>query len=122
MNELSLQVDVNYTDEVGQTLLNWAAAFGSAEMVVYLCEKGADVNKGQKSSSLHYAASFGRPDVSERERREEKEGLSQVTKMLLARGGNPDLRDEDGKTALDKVRREDSSFRTQSFHFECCIR
>eukprot|EP00080_Pristionchus_pacificus_P012573 PDM72593.1 hecd-1 [Pristionchus pacificus] len=82
-------VDVNYTDEVGQTLLNWAAAFGTAEMVVYLCEKGADVNKGQKSSSLHYAASFGRPDV---------------TKMLLARGGNPDLRDEDGKTALDKAR------------------
>ncbi|GMS95260.1 hypothetical protein PENTCL1PPCAC_17435, partial [Pristionchus entomophagus] len=82
-------VDVNYTDEVGQTLLNWAAAFGSAEMVVYLCEKGADVNKGQKSSSLHYAASFGRPDV---------------TKMLLARGANPDLRDEDGKTALDKAR------------------
>lgn len=28
--------------------------------------------------------------------------------MLLARGGNPDLRDEDGKTALDKVRREES--------------
>ncbi|GMR47420.1 hypothetical protein PMAYCL1PPCAC_17615 [Pristionchus mayeri] len=82
-------VDVNYTDEVGQTLLNWAAAFGSAEMVVYLCEKGADVNKGQKSSSLHYAASFGRPDV---------------TKMLLSRGANPDLRDEDGKTALDKAR------------------
>lgn len=61
---------MNYTDEVGQTLLNWAAAFGTAEMVVYLCEKGADVNKGQKSSSLHYAASFGRPDVSRRDGRE----------------------------------------------------
>ena len=60
----SLQVDVNYTDDVGQTLLNWAAAFGSADMVVFLCDKGADVNKGHKSSSLHYAACFGRPDVS----------------------------------------------------------
>ena len=31
---------VNFTDDVGQTLLNWAAAFGTAEMVDYLCEKG----------------------------------------------------------------------------------
>ena len=27
------QTDANYTDDVGQTLLNWAAAFGSMEMV-----------------------------------------------------------------------------------------
>lgn len=32
-------------------------------MVVYLCDKGADPNKGQRSSSLHYAACFGRADV-----------------------------------------------------------
>uniref|UniRef100_A0A158P7N2 E3 ubiquitin-protein ligase n=1 Tax=Angiostrongylus cantonensis TaxID=6313 RepID=A0A158P7N2_ANGCA len=51
-------VDVNFTDDVGQTLCNWASAFGSLEMVQYLCDKGADVNKGHKSSSLHYAASF----------------------------------------------------------------
>ncbi|KHJ80771.1 ankyrin repeat protein, partial [Oesophagostomum dentatum] len=73
-------VDVNFTDDVGQTLCNWASAFGSLEMVQYLCDKGADVNKGHKSSSLHYAASFGRPDI---------------VKVLLQRGANPDLRDED---------------------------
>lgn len=33
-------VDVNFTDDVGQTLLNWAAAFGTREMVEFLCEKG----------------------------------------------------------------------------------
>ena len=33
-------------DDVGQTLLNWAAAFGTQEMVEYLCDKGADVNRG----------------------------------------------------------------------------
>lgn len=33
-------VDVNFTDDVGQTLLNWAAAFGTKEMVEFLCEKG----------------------------------------------------------------------------------
>ena len=52
-------------DDVGQTLLNWASAFGTTEMVEFLCERGADVNKGQRSSSLHYAACFGRPQVNE---------------------------------------------------------
>lgn len=51
--------------------------------------KGADVNKGQRSSSLHYAACFGRPAIA---------------KVLLRHGANPDLRDEDGKTPLDKAR------------------
>ncbi|XP_028141816.2 E3 ubiquitin-protein ligase HECTD1 isoform X2 [Diabrotica virgifera virgifera] len=82
-------VEVNFMDDVGQTLLNWASAFGTHEMVEYLCEKGADVNKGQRSSSLHYAACFGRPAIA---------------KVLLRHGANPDLRDEDGKTPLDKAR------------------
>lgn len=82
-------VDLNFMDDVGQTLLNWAAAFGTAEMVEYLATKGADVNKGQRSSSLHYAACFGR---------------SNVVKILLRHGADPDLRDEEGKTALDKAR------------------
>ncbi|XP_022105219.1 E3 ubiquitin-protein ligase HECTD1-like [Acanthaster planci] len=82
-------VEVNYMDDVGQTLLNWASAFGTQEMVEFLCERGADVNRGQRSSSLHYAACFGRP---------------QVAKTLLRHGANPDLRDEDGKTPLDKAR------------------
>ncbi|XP_065564117.1 E3 ubiquitin-protein ligase HECTD1-like isoform X3 [Artemia franciscana] len=82
-------IDINYTDDVGQTLLNWASAFGTQEMVEFLCQQGADVNKGQRSSSLHYAACFGRPGIA---------------KILLKYGANPDLRDEDGKTALDKAR------------------
>ena len=51
-------------DDVGQTLLNWASAFGTQEMVEFLCRKGADVNKGHRSSSLHYAACFGRPQIA----------------------------------------------------------
>ncbi|CAO1338887.1 unnamed protein product [Diamesa serratosioi] len=82
-------IDANCMDDVGQTLLNWASAFGTLEMVEYLCEKGADVNKGQRSSSLHYASCFGRPGIA---------------KVLLKHGANPDLRDEDGKTPLDKAR------------------
>jgi E3 ubiquitin-protein ligase HECTD1 len=41
-------VEVNFMDDVGQTLLNWASAFGTLEMVEYLCRKGADVNRGQR--------------------------------------------------------------------------
>ncbi len=82
-------VDLNFMDDVGQTLLNWAAAFGTVEMCEYLASKGADVNRGQRSSSLHYAACFGR---------------ASVVKVLLKHGANPDLRDEEGKTALDKAR------------------
>ncbi|PVD26171.1 hypothetical protein C0Q70_13840 [Pomacea canaliculata] len=81
--------EVNFMDDVGQTLLNWASAFGTQEMVEFLCERGADVNRGLRSSSLHYAACFGRP---------------QIVKTLLSYGANPDLRDEDGKTPLDKAR------------------
>jgi ankyrin repeat protein len=47
------------------------------------------LNIGQRSSSLHYAACFGRPAIA---------------KVLLRHGANPDLRDEDGKTPLDKAR------------------
>ena len=82
-------IDINFMDDVGQTLLNWAAAFGTAEMVEYLATKGADINRGQRSSSLHYAACFGR---------------SNIVKILLRHGANPDLRDEEGKTPLDKAR------------------
>ena len=35
-----LQVEVNFMDDVGQTLLNWASAFGTQEMVEFLCAKG----------------------------------------------------------------------------------
>ena len=58
-----IDIEVNYTDDVGQTLLNWASAFGTQEMVEFLCERGADVNRGLRSSSLHYAACFGRPQI-----------------------------------------------------------
>jgi ankyrin repeat protein len=35
-----MQVEVNFMDDVGQTLLNWASAFGTQEMVEFLCAKG----------------------------------------------------------------------------------
>jgi E3 ubiquitin-protein ligase HECTD1 len=90
--------DVNFMDDVGQTLLNWAAAFGSFEMVEYLLEHGADVNRGVKSSSLHYAACFGRPNI---------------VKLLLQYGADPELRDEDGHTPLEKAQERGDEWHRQ---------
>lgn len=84
----------------------------------FLCERGADVNRGQRSSSLHYAACFGRPQVAKVTGSVIIKFLSvHVLKLcsnftfffyffetLLRHGANPDLRDEDGKTPLDKAR------------------
>eukprot|EP00053_Salpingoeca_punica_P020085 m.207429 g.207429 ORF g.207429 m.207429 type:complete len:2206 (+) comp17789_c0_seq4:215-6832(+) len=81
--------DVNFMDEVGQTLLNWASAFGSLEMVQYMCEQGADVDRGQRSTSLHYAACFGRANIA---------------RVLLRFGANTTLVDEEGKTALARAK------------------
>lgn len=42
------KIDVDHQDSIGQTLLNWAASFGSADIVAHLCERGADVNRGAR--------------------------------------------------------------------------
>lgn len=90
--------DVNFMDDVGQTLLNWAAAFGTYEMVEHLLEHGADVNRGLKSSSLHYASCFGRPNI---------------VKLLLQYGADPELRDEDGHTPLEKAQERGDEWHRQ---------
>eukprot|EP00051_Salpingoeca_urceolata_P006568 m.86770 g.86770 ORF g.86770 m.86770 type:complete len:2399 (+) comp14887_c1_seq1:143-7339(+) len=82
-------MDPNWTDDVGQTLLNWSSAFGTLDMVEFLIESGADVNAGQRSSSLHYAACFGRADIA---------------RALLRAGADPDRSDSDGHTPLEKAR------------------
>lgn len=58
-------------------------------MAKFLLEKGANVDGGNRSSSLHYAAIFGRPEIA---------------RLLLENGANPELRDEEGKTPLEKAR------------------
>ena len=66
--------------------------------VEYLLEHGADVNRGLKSSSLHYAACFGRPNI---------------VKLLLQYGADPDLRDEDGHTPLEKAQERGDEWHRQ---------
>ena len=56
------------------------------------------MNRGLKSSSLHYAACFGRPNI---------------VKLLLQYGADPDLRDEDGHTPLEKAQERGDEWHRQ---------
>ena len=71
-----------------QAIFHFASLFALSQ-VEFLCDRGADVNRGQRSSSLHYAACFGRP---------------LVVKTLLLHKADCSLRDEEGKTALEKAK------------------
>lgn len=67
------------------------------------------MNRGQRSSSLHYAACFGRPKIVKTLLQVniplQVNILLQVNICYIMQGGaNPELRDEDGKTPLDKAR------------------
>lgn len=64
-------------------------------MVEHFIDHGADVDRGQRSSSLHYAACFGRVNIA---------------KALLRAGADMTLRDEDNKTPLEKVEWQESFF------------
>ena len=84
---------------INQNALN--GQFQSFELfpqVEYLLEHGADVNRGLKSSSLHYGACFGRPNI---------------VKLLLQYGADPDLRDEDGHTPLEKAQERGDEWHRQ---------
>lgn len=82
------KIDVNYMDHLGQTLLNWAASFGSPVMVELLCTHGANVNLGVRTP-LDYAASFGRVEIC---------------KTLLNWGADINKQDVQGRKPIDRAR------------------
>ncbi|KAH8849620.1 E3 ubiquitin-protein ligase [Schistosoma japonicum] len=82
------KIDVNYMDHLGQTLLNWAASFGSPAMVELLCTHGANVNLGVRSP-LDYAASFGRVEIC---------------RTLLNWGADINKQDAQGRKPIDRAR------------------
>ncbi|TPP56301.1 HECTD1 protein [Fasciola gigantica] len=84
------QIDVNYTDHLGQTLLNWAASFGTPAIVDFLCSRGANINQGVRSP-LDYAATFGRVEVC---------------RTLLTHGADPNQRDDQGRRPIDRAREQ----------------
>lgn len=80
--------EIEKEDKGGMTPLMYSAYYGKAQMVKYLCEKGADVNKQDKKgwTSLMYAAYYNFPEVVE---------------ILLRYGASTTIVNSEGKKAID---------------------
>jgi ankyrin repeat protein len=86
---LAAGADVNIKERSGATALSQAAAWGHLEIVSLLLSAGAEVNgidNEEGSAPLINAICSGR---------------IQIVKILLDAGANPNLRDENGKTAIE---------------------
>jgi ankyrin repeat protein len=86
--------NVNTNDQFGQTPLMYAVTANQLGMTQRLIASGANINTITTAGwrALHYAA---RADISD-----------QLTRVLLAAGANPELRNADGDTALTIATRE----------------
>jgi uncharacterized protein len=86
---LAAGADVNIKERSGETALSKAAYWGHLEIINLLLSAGAEVNgidNEEGSAPLINAIYFGR---------------IQIVKILLDAGANPNLRDKNGKTAIE---------------------
>ncbi|KAL5964597.1 E3 ubiquitin-protein ligase HECTD1 [Taenia solium] len=86
---LSDGLDLKYTDNHGQNLLEWAAFCGTPEMVEMICSQpDAELTLGL-ASALGYAAAFGR---------------EKVCRVLLRHGADPNATGKDGLRPIDRAK------------------
>ncbi len=87
---LSKGVNINATDNDGETALMEAADGRNVELVRVLIANGANVNAADEDgeTALMIAAD---------------EGRAEIVRLLIEAGANVNARDEDGETALDKA-------------------
>lgn len=92
MECISLGCDINEEDDGGLRPLHYAVLSQDLKMIEFLLELGANVNlpsRSLKAPPLHYAVT-----VNER-------GNLRIVEYLVEHGAEVDLRDKEGKTALD---------------------
>ncbi|KAL5108442.1 E3 ubiquitin-protein ligase Ufd4 [Taenia crassiceps] len=91
---LSDGLDLKYTDNHGQSLLDWAVFCGSPQMVETICSQPGIELTLDLTSALSYAATFGR---------------KKVCQILLRHGADPNVTNKDGLRPIDKVKAAESS-------------
>ncbi|TAL40063.1 MAG: hypothetical protein EPN97_00995 [Alphaproteobacteria bacterium] len=98
--------DLNAKDDHGFTALLYAVAWHQSRVIQHLVEKGADVDLRDDADAtpLMYAACCN----------------ENVTDALLEAGANPELRNSEGKSALDLATRDRIKVKLQKalHHFE----
>ena len=90
---LAAGADPNSKDVEGDTPLHWAASRGRTDMARQLLDAGADLGAASNKDGdppLHCAVSAGDCDT---------------VALLLRRGANINIKDQNGRTALDVARR-----------------
>lgn len=87
-------MDVDIKDEKNWTALHWAVIEGHEVAATFLLAWGADINAQDAlgNTPLHLSICFA-----------EKELNTRLTKILLLRGADRNLRNNDGKRAIDVV-------------------
>lgn len=92
---LSKGLPVDSEDKYGHTALMRAAEYGRGSTVSLLLEKGAEVNYQSSVdgfTALMMAAAYG------------LNGKEDMVSLLLSKGANPELKNKEGNTALDKAK------------------
>ncbi len=87
---------VTWKDKYDTTLLHYCAPQGNYEVAVLLIENGAPVNavsKHHQESVLH--------DLVNKSQAKDLEGALKMVDLLIEHGADPNLKDDEGKTALD---------------------
>ncbi|CAH0556692.1 unnamed protein product [Brassicogethes aeneus] len=114
------QVTVNTMDQYGFTALHYAARNGQLEACKFLVERGADFNaqtKELRATPLHRAVTVGITNIlnifkclkhaAQQPGNENAnlngKGHQPVVEYLLTKGANVNLKDADGKLALDRA-------------------
>ena len=121
--KLSLVININHTDSLGNTKLHLASKNGHVEEVKKLLELGADINakNRRQNTSLHLAMENGHSEVVKLLLQydadinaKDKNGNTQLhfaaqnnklemAKLLLQNGANPDVKNHDGSTPLHEA-------------------
>ena len=104
---LNNDVDINIKDSHGYTLLHKAVEFGYIELIIYLIEKGANVNSkiNDGKSILHSICTITTVDE------ETEQNQHWIIKHLIENGANANSKTMNGESILHDVCKQGGSYK-----------